>query len=193
MRTIVIAIAAAALAPGATPTLAQNLTAEEEGDRFQLFTKCRPVFPTVAIERSSPYIEDLADSDLEEVIYSGLRSAGLLSEDEDTPFLYVAIGILHWAYVVRIELLKLVNDPRTDIHGAATTWRTYRYGIHSGDPAFVISSLNTALQTFLDEYLRVNEGSCSSRADPGGDSAVSVPGAQEIRLLRSGAPGYARP
>lgn len=133
-------------------------------------------FPTVAVERSSPYVENLADSDLEGVVYSGLRSAELLKERassrappppgprrESPPLLYVAIGILHWAYVVRVELLKVVTDPGTDIKGAATTWRTYQYGIHSGDPAFVISSLSTAVQTFVDEYLRVNERFCGAR------------------------------
>jgi len=162
-----IAIAAAALSLVATQVSAQqHLTLEEEGDRFQLFTRCSPVFPTVAVERSSPYVENLADSDLEEVVYSGLRSAELLKEGESPPLLYVAIGILHWAYVVRVELLKVVTDPGTDIKGAATTWRTYRYGIHSGDPAFVISSLSTAVQTFVDEYLRVNAMFCGA----GGES-----------------------
>ena len=128
-----IAIAATALSLVATTVSAQqHLTAEEEGDRFQLFTRCSPVFPSIAVERSSPY---------------------------------VAVGILHWAFVVRVELLKVVTDPGTDIKGAATTWRTYRYGIHSGDPAFVISSLSTAVQTFLEEYLRVNARFCGARGE----------------------------
>ena len=171
MRTIAIAVAALSL--GATPVSAQQPTAEEEGDRFQLFTGCLPVFPTVAVDRSSPYVENLPDSALEAVVRTGLKSARLLNEKEAPPLLYVAVGIVHWAYIVRVELLKVVTDPETDIRGAATTWRTYRYGIHSGDPAFVISSLSTALQSFVDRYLRVNRRFCRARGDSEGDSPVS--------------------
>lgn len=177
-----IAIVATALALGAGPASAQDLTAEQEAALFQLFTGCMPVYPTVAVERTSPNIEDLSDSQLEEVVLTGLRSAGLLSEKEGTPFLYVAVGIVHWAYVVRIELLKLVTDRETDIVGAAPTWRNYRYGIHSGDPEFVLSSLGTALQRFLDDYLLVNEGACGAAGDSIPDTAASTGvGPQAIR------------
>ena len=182
-----IAIVATVMALGAAPASAQNLTQEQEVALFQLFTRCEPVFPTVAVERSSEYLEEeLTDSVLEEVVFTGLRSAGLLGETEKPPFLYVAVGVVHWAYVVRVELLKLVTDRETDIAGATPTWRTYRYGIHSGDPAHVVSSVGTALQRFLEDYLLVNESVCGESGDSGADSAVSgsfdlFPGGRHVR------------
>ena len=132
------------------------------------------MFPRVSVERSSPYVENLEDADLEEVVNTGLRNAGLLGEEEVPPFLYVTVGILHWAYVARVELMKEVTDPLTQLRGAATTWREYRYGIHSGDPGFVISSLGNAFGTFLDEYLRVNDLYCSGQAGAGDDSPFAA-------------------
>ena len=123
-----IALAATALALAAPLIAAQETPPDRKRDRFQLFTRCAPVFPKVSVDRSSPYVENLADSDLEEVVHTGLRSAGLLSEEEVPPFLVVSVGILHWAYVARIELMKEVTDPGTNLAGAATTWRNYRYG-----------------------------------------------------------------
>ncbi|MDE2761414.1 MAG: hypothetical protein OXQ94_02540 [Gemmatimonadota bacterium] len=163
-----VAFVAAAIAIAAPMVDAQETPADRRLDRFQLFTKCDPVFPKVSVERSSPYVENLEDADLEEVIHTGLRNAGLLGEEEVPPFLYVTVGILHWAYVARVELMKEVTDPLTQLRGAATTWREYRYGIHSGDPGFVISSLSNAFGTFLDEYLRVNDLYCSGQAGAAG-------------------------
>lgn len=176
----VVALATAAIAFAASTVDAQETPADRRLDRFQLFTRCDPVFPKVSVERSSPYVENLEDADLEEVVHAGLRNAGLLSEKEVPPFLYVTVGILHWAYVARVELMKEVTDPLTKLGGAATTWREYRYGIHSGDPGFVISSLSNAFNTFLDEYIRVNDLYCSGQADSGDDSpAFAEEGARE--------------
>ena len=170
----VIAIAGTVLALGAIPVAAQDPTPEQEAALFQLFTRCRPVYPTVAVERTSSKLEELSDSQLEEVVLTGLRSEGLLSEEEGTPFLYVAVGIVDWAFVVRVELLKLVTDRASEIVGAAPTWRTYRYGIHGGDPEFVLSSLDTALQRFLHDYLLVNAGACGTPGDSRPDTAASA-------------------
>lgn len=170
----VVVIAGTVLALGAVPGSAQDPTPEQEAALFQLFTRCKPVYPTVAVERTSAKLEDLSNSQLEEVVLTGLRSDGLLSEKEGTPFLYVAVGIVDWAFVVRIELLKLVDDRETDIVGAAPTWRTYRYGIHGGDPEFLLSSLGTAMRRFLDDYLLVNEGACGASGNPPADTAAST-------------------
>lgn len=172
MRTA--ALAAAALALAAPPATAQETTAERRLDRFQLFTKCAAVFPTVSVERSSPYLEDLEDADLEEIVHGGLRTAGLLGEREGPPYLFVTVGILHWAYVARVELMKEVTDPLTQLPGYATTWREYRYGIHSGDPSFVKSSLGNAFNTFVDEYLRVNDLYCGAQDASGSKAPVSA-------------------
>ena len=158
MRALPLVAMAVALA--APPATAQQTPADRKLDRFQLFTRCEPLSATVSVERSSPYVENLEDADLQQVVHAGLETAGLLREEELPPFLYVTVGILHWAYVARVELMKEVTDPLTKLGGVATTWREYRYGIHSGDPSFVISSLSNAFNTFLDEYRRVNEAYC---------------------------------
>ena len=172
-----VVLVAAAMVFAAPMVDAQETPANRRLDRFQLFTKCDPVFPRVSVERSSPYVEDLEDADLEDVVHAGLRNAGLLSEEEGPPFLYVTVGILHWAYVARVELMKEVTDPLTKLGGAATTWREYRYGIHSGDPGFVISSLSNAFNTFLDEYIRVNDLYCGGQGDSPASAEDGVPAA----------------
>ncbi|MDE2877091.1 MAG: hypothetical protein OXU69_01075 [Gemmatimonadota bacterium] len=144
---------------------AQDRPRDEDAERFQLFASCSPVFPMVVLEQHSSYADDLEQAELEQIVLDGLESAGLLRDREGPPMLFISVGVIQWAFSVRVELMKSVNDPFTELRGGATTWRAHRYGIHSGDKSFVLSSLSTALNGFVDEYRRVNERACPSDTD----------------------------
>lgn len=153
-------IAAILLGPDAETAAAQDTPMDAEVERFQLFTRCRPLFPSVTLELNSAYLDDLTQTDLEELVSTGLRSVELLGDRQAPPFLFITVGVVQWAFSVRVELMKEVQDPYTDLRGGATTWRAQRYGIHSGDKSFVLSSLSTAINGFLADYHRVNQFSC---------------------------------
>lgn len=143
-----------------TPATAQDTPKDEDADRFQLFASCKPIFPMVTLELNSAYLEDLEEAELEELVTTGLQSAELLSDKPVPPFVSVTVGVVHWAFSVRVEFMKEMTDPYTKLRGGATTWRAHRYGIHSGDKSFVLSSLSTAVNGFLGEYHRVNGHAC---------------------------------
>ena len=110
--------AVVALGLCATVAMAQDTSKKEEADRFQLFTKCLPVYPTVSLELTSAYLEDLEEAEVEELVLTGLRSAQLLGDQPEPPFLFVTVGIVHWAFSVRVELMKELTDPMTELRGA---------------------------------------------------------------------------
>lgn len=172
VRTLAVVAVVLGMFPAAAS--AQDRSRAEDARRFQLFAKCRPLFPTVTLEQTSPNLEDLEAADLEQVVVAGLESARLMSEEDAPPFLFVTVGVVRWAFLVRVELKKELRDPSTDLRGGATTWSAHRYGIHSGDKSFVLSSLGTALEGFVDEYRRVNERDCLSEADA--PAPLSEPG-----------------
>ena len=186
MRAIVVA--AAALGMVTTMASAQDTSKDENVDRFQLFAKCKPVLPTVTLELTSAYLENLEEAELEQVVLTGLRAARLLSDQEAPPFLFVTVGVVHWAFSVRVELMKELRDPLTQLRGGATTWRAHRYGVHSGDKSFVLSSLSSALGVFVDEYRRVNGSACPSAGDPQSDSAPTPGESPAPRMVSPRAP-----
>ena len=137
---------------------------DEEVDRFRLYANCREIVPVVILEPDSLYLEDLTESDLEEAVDINLRSLPTFSRHGTAigrrPLLYVTVGVIGWSFTVRVEMMKWVVDPVHELEGLATTWRTVRHGVHRGDKSFVVSSLDTALQVFMDEYRRVNGSVC---------------------------------
>lgn len=152
---------------GAGPEAGQEAKDEEEDEevtRFRLFTNCRQIAPVVVLEQDSLYLADLTESDLEEAVEVNLRSLATVSRHGPAvglrPLLYVTVGVIGWSFTVRVEMMKGVVDPVLELPGIATTWRTVRHGVHRGDKSFVLSSLDTALQVFMDEYRRVNESAC---------------------------------
>ena len=140
---------------------------DQELDRFRLFTNCREVVPVVILHQDSLHIQDLTESELEEAVDIKLSSLPTVTRQGRDfgpvgrpPLLYVTVGVIGWSFTVRVEMMKGVVDPVHDLRGLATTWRTVRHGIHSGDKSFLVSSLDSALQVFMDEYLRVNGSAC---------------------------------
>ena len=152
--------AVVALGLCAATATAQETPKDADADRFQLFASCKPIYPMVTLELNSAYLEGLEEAEVEELVQTGLRSAELLSDKPVPPFVTVNVGVVHWAFSVRVEFMKEMTDPYTKLRGGATTWRAHRYGIHSGDKSFVLSSLSTAVNGFLGEYRRVNGGAC---------------------------------
>ena len=146
---------------------------DEEVDRFRLYANCREIMPVVILEPDSLYLEDLTESDLEEAVDINLRSLPTGTAMGRRPLLYVTVGVIGWSFTVRVEMMKWVVDPVHELEGLATTWRTVRHGVHRGDKSFVVSSLDTALQVFMDEYRRVNGSVCPPA---GGSSGKWAPG-----------------
>ena len=97
---------------------------------------------------------------------SRLRAARLFTEDKSKAngaYLYVNIHVLGPAFSVRLEYKKLLKDPVTTSKLSAITWQSGSLGTHAGNGGYVIQSLSEYLDSFIVEYLRVNEEACANK------------------------------
>ena len=163
-----------ALALAVVPALANEEVTD--ADRFNLWVKCEPMMLAVAVDAKDSNIE-LREKDVTNAIRSRLRAARLYTEKPldgilyagerlelpgiaESPMLYVGVEVLNMAFTINIKLYKRMRDDATQIDNIAVSYTGGRYGLHGGRADFVMSSLSTAMDAFIDEYLRVNEKDC---------------------------------
>ena len=61
-----------------------------------------------------------------------------------------------------VRLHKYLRDDLNEIDNRwlSVTWSSGSFGTHGGSASYVISVLSEHMDTFIDEYLRVNEDAC---------------------------------
>ena len=110
--------------------------------------------------------EDAADIGLTEariqtIAEARLRSARLYADFMPLlPYLYIRVSVVGRAFSYEVTFVKSLYDPATDTQGLADTWEVGVTGTHGGDAGYVLQALSESLDTFLVEYLRVNEAAC---------------------------------
>lgn len=130
-------------------------------DRFRLWNDCKPVYMAVeGLDEDSDAI-NLSVERIEVVVRSRLRVARLYTATLGLPYLYININVGERAFNVEFEYNKEVRDVATGISGVGSTWDTGGTGTHGGNADFILSSIAQYTDTFIDEYLRVNEEACA--------------------------------
>ena len=155
MTRRILPLAAAAL------FLAAPASAEEvsDHDRFMLWSACKPLRLVVeSLDQDAADI-GLAKDAIETAVRSRLRGARLYDAG-GFEFLYVNVAVVGQAYSMRIAYHKLVLDFASEQIYPTETWHTGSVGTHGGDAGYVLSSVSRGVDEFIDEYLRVNAGSC---------------------------------
>ena len=76
------------------------------------------------------------------------------------PKLVVEIHVVGAAFVAEAMYMKPVTDDVSEVRSGATTWLSGQIGTHGGQSNFVLSSIYQTIDTFIDEYLRVNHMVC---------------------------------
>lgn len=89
-----------------------------------------------------------------------LREAGINPDEKFLgEYLAINIDVFKMVYVISIEFLRPVLFSVGETvykQEIVPTWRTENFGTHGNDPEFIIQSLDSLLDKFLNEYLKVN-------------------------------------
>ena len=91
-----------------------------------------------------------------------LRSAGLTPGKDfskNETYLYVNVNVTRGAFNNRVEYKRQVDFTTGNRRylGFSATWHTGRAGTHGRDAAYIMNSLDRALDKFLNEYLKANQ------------------------------------
>ena len=128
--------------------------------RFQLFNACRPMDLGVASLPEDATEIGLTKESIQNSVESRLRSARLYNEAAYA-YLYVGVNVVGVAYDITLQYHKVLFDPSSNQRNYATTWIHGSTGTHGRDAGYILSGVAQHMDTFLTDYLRVNEEACS--------------------------------
>ena len=136
-----------------------------EHDRFQLWNGCKPLAIFVSQINENATAIGLTKEQVEVAARSRLRAARIYASEvkpgQSSIYVNVDIG-KSGTFLVSVELLKLLEDKINGIYGfwSATTWNTYGFGTHGYNSTTIVSLVSQLTDKLIDEYLRVNAGTC---------------------------------
>ena len=151
-------VLAAALALTAASASASEVS---DQDRFQLWNECRAM--TLVVERlpEDATTIGLTKDSIEVAVRSRLRAARLYTEDyAEAAWLYAKVSVVGPAFSTALEYWKVVRDLATGLEIQTTTWDTGATGTHGRDSSYILGSVAQSVDSFIDEYLRVNADAC---------------------------------
>ena len=133
--------------------------ADEAFERFQLWAECQPMQLVVVSSDDTARI-GLTEDSIETAVRRRLRIARLHSGSSDH-VLFVRVSVKGVAFSTDIWFEKWLTDPMSDVSSRAATWTAGKVGVHRGDANHLLGVVLQDVDTFIDEYLRVNESACS--------------------------------
>ncbi len=150
---------------GGAPIAGLEAQAGGDLDRFQLFTSCAPVVPSVIPPTDAwrHHWENigLREDAVRRAVTSRLRSARIYSEEFRGSLLSIEVGISNRAFHLDVKFHKLLRDAYTDIDGFAVTWSNGLTSILGASAASqILGHLSQLMDRFIDDYLRVNAEAC---------------------------------
>ena len=150
------------LLAGSPPAAGQEIT---DYDLFQLWNDCDPVFLVVRDLHDSAEKVGLTKQRIQTMAESRLRAARIYSLT-GINYLYVRVNYLESGVFDAIVAFKpIVHRDWSSDHRAKTnhtqTWSTGSTGQSAGNSGFIMQSLSEHIDKFINEYLRVNAGSCN--------------------------------
>ena len=170
-KLIEVIVIAAVIALGAP------LEAQDAGERFELFNECHPVGLGVILKDGGGDLPELTEERVRTLAESRLRAARLFSPFSfrqlrlmtgsriSHSFLSIEVTVVGRAFSDGVFFYKAVYDPPSGISDFALTWKHGITGTHRGgeeSAAVIMNALSEQVDTFVLEYLRVNEESCNN-------------------------------
>lgn len=167
-----MAIALAGLVLGGSLAMTQPpaLAVPEQVERFQLWNDCQPM--ALLLEIAPDLREGILFAGARDAAESRLRSAHLYTDSSltsgmipvDLSYLVIAIATFdesgNQPFNVTLRYYKPVTDKATGNYSQAATWLNGVIGL--GDNDFILAQLARNLDTFLANYLRVNDTACTA-------------------------------
>ena len=161
VRAIRVSAYVAAVALAILILVSVSARADEATDRFDLWAECKSMHLVVEGLPDDAATIGLTKDSIEAAVRSRLRAARLYTADFSPHYLYVRVTVLGLAFSTEMHFNKILADPLNDKLGSAITWSKVSLGTHKGeDPNYILGSLSQKADTFIDEYLRVNESAC---------------------------------
>jgi len=142
---------------------AQEAMSASLSDRFALFTQCSRMSTAISVQKARIALGQSVptEDEVRRAVTSRLRSARLFDDREEDLLLYVQVHVVGPAFSIDVELWKRLTDKLySGLNFLASSWDTGYTGTHVDDSSYIMSSLERALDHFIDEYLRVNEKDC---------------------------------
>ena len=127
--------------------------------RFALFNNCDRIGLVVDLQDE----EDdtgLTEDRIQTAVESRLRGARIYDETSFSGYLGVFVHINRRALHIRTEYKKLLFDEISGESGIASVWVRSSTGTHGGNDGFVLQAVAEQTDSFIVEYLRLNDGSC---------------------------------
>lgn len=136
-------------------------------DRFRLWNKCTPLRIATSEYSKEANKMGLTEKAILSAVRSRLRAARIYTDKEVHPPSFLAVKVTigeGGIFNVAVELNKYLQDDFNEIsdYWRAVTWQTSSFGTHGGSASYVLSVLSQKMDTFIDEYLRVNAPACKS-------------------------------
>ena len=141
--------------------------------RFVYWTGCSPLRLVVVMDSEDAVRMGLTEEVVATAVRSRLRAARLYTDTDnrEVPSLVIHVSVVNsqrrpgGAFVVDVALSKHLYDPLSGLSFPAQTndltgLLYSKFGLHSGNAAFILSGIAQAMDGFLDAYLRVNEPAC---------------------------------
>ena len=141
---------------------ASEMTFEERFARFRLFDDCRPMDVTVETLPPDAKQLGLTEYSLRAAIESRLRAARLF-DDETSSYLYLNVNVIGGAFNILLSYKKSVCDLASVECFATSTWNVGVTGTHGDNAGYVRSAVSEYMDTFILEYMKVNEEACSNQ------------------------------
>ena len=174
LRLVGAVVAALSVLLAATAPLQAVTEAKEARMRFAYWTGCSPLKLFVSISTAEAARRmGLTEAVVATAVRSRLRAARIYTDTDnvEVPLLVAHVALYHsedqqitgGAHDVTLSLYKHVDDPLSGLSGYAETKivRVGMLGMHDGKAAFILSGIARIMDSFIDDYLRVNEPACS--------------------------------
>ena len=168
MRTWCTALLLTTILVG-TPAIGAEADKVSRRDLFELWAACAPVSLMVGDLSKEGTRIGLRKADIRIAVRSRLRAARLYVDRNAAPVLAVTVQVHKGVAGIDLEFRKIVADisawsswPKgfARLSGRIATWETGALGMHGGKPDLILSAIERATDSFIDEYLRVNERAC---------------------------------
>ena len=96
------------------------------------------------------------------VVESRLRAMSLFKPMVNQ-HIFVSVNLVGDTSSTLVYLVRHVSDTSFGHGGLAIVWYTGSSGTHDGKSQFILRSLSRHLDTFIIQYLRVNEKECAQK------------------------------
>ena len=127
--------------------------------RFALFNNCDRIGLVVELQDTGDET-GLTEDRIQTAVESRLRGARIYGETSLSGYLRVFVHVVGRAYNIQTEYNKFLFDEISGESDGASVWSHSTTGTHSGDDGFLLQAVAEQTDSFIVQYLRLNDASC---------------------------------